>query len=1195
MGNNWNKEQQAAINTRDTNLLVSAAAGSGKTAVLVERIIQKITDEKNPVDIDRLLVVTFTNAAAAEMRERIVAAISAKLEQNPSSELLARQMTLAAKANITTIHSFCLNTLRTNFNLAEIDPNFRLADETESNLLWLDALDEVVDEMYDDEKYAEPFYLLLENYSSVKNRDGFDEMIGQIYNFAMSLPNPKKWLYTSAEKFKCSKGEFSESEMAKNILRIAQDRVRETIFQYDDLLKKAKDDDGGDNLFLFLAQEQECFKHLLDAKSYDEAQKWAQSLEFARFPNAPKGSEPVYREYIKNARTKAKKDFDNDILKGLLLLTSEEQEKVLITQYPQMRCLSELIVRLIDRFDEKKAEKNILNFNDLEHGCYRLLTDREGKPTPLAQVMAESFDEILIDEYQDTNRLQEAIFAAIKKENNLFMVGDIKQSIYRFRNTDPTLFCEKRDSFSTEGNENGKKIILAKNYRSRAEILDGINDIFEKIMSREVGEVDYNEEEKLNPDADYPDTPHPIPSDLQLHIIEPDIDGEEESVSEDDEPPRESIELEAELAAKQISELISGGYQILTKSGYRTISYKDICILLRKTKDWANIFRLTLSKYGIPCYSESGGGFLESAEVEIMMSLLKIIDNPYQDLPLLSVLRSQMFNFTTNDLAKIRAADKKGSFYDALLKISEEESPTATQVRLFLEKLNLFRKQSKYMQLDELIWALYSQTGFYDAQGAQPNGIIRQSNLRLLVTRAQEYEKTGFRGLYSFVRFIDKYRSAGGDYDVARSVGEEQDVVRIMSIHKSKGLEFPVVILCGAGKQMNRRDLSKDILIHSELGYGPKFVDSDLRITYPTAVRSIVKKQIEKETISEEMRILYVALTRAREKLIVIGSAKDIRERARNIGTSIDDRGTIQAGRVLSAVSYLDWFLMALLMHPACRELRDSIEYDIKLTESKSPWSVTIHSSSEKTESNEADDDVKTESKTYDVKTLSELIRYEYPYKKDEILPTKVTVTELKNKSLREESLDSVYLYPRPKFLQESASKKLSGAALGTAFHTVMQRLDFTKIAPEEIKNQIEQMVKKNYLAQETTDCVDVDKIIRFLHSDMGRLITSAQKVDREVMFGINIPAKEAEPDYSGDGTIMLQGVIDCVIINDGKITILDYKTEHITSKEEVAEKYKIQLLYYARAAELIYNLPVEKCYLYLFETEEIINIDVSV
>ncbi len=1191
MGNNWNDEQRAAIYTRDTNLLVSAAAGSGKTAVLVERIIEKITDEKNPVDIDRLLVVTFTNAAAAEMRERIVAAISAKLEQNPSSELLARQMTLAAKANITTIHSFCLNTLRTNFNLAEIDPNFRLADETESNLLWLDALDEVVDEMYEDEKYAEHFYMFLENYSSVKTRDGFDELVGQIYKFVMSLPNPKKWLYDSAEKFKCSKGEFSDSEMAKNILYIAQEKMREIVSQYDDLLKKAKDDDGGDNLFLFLAQEQECFSHLLDAKSYEEAQKWAQSVEFARFPNSPKGSEPVYREYIKDARTKAKKDFENYILKGLLLLTAEEQEKVLIAQYPQMQCLSELIVRLIDRFDEKKAEKNILNFNDLEHGCYRLLTDEDGNPTPLAQTMSDRFDEILIDEYQDTNRLQEAIFAAIKKENNIFMVGDIKQSIYRFRNTDPTLFCEKRDSFSTEGNASGQKIILAKNYRSRAEILAGINDIFEKIMSREVGEVDYNEEEKLNPGAEYSDTPHPIVSDLQLHIIESESDGEEMSLSDADEPPREEIELEAELAAKQISELISGGYQVLTKSGYRAITYKDICILLRKTKEWANIFRLTLSEYGIPCYSETGGGFLESAEVEIMMSLLKIIDNPYQDLPLLSVLRSQMFNFTTNDLAKIRVADKKGSFYDALLKISEEESQTSAQVRLFLEKLDSFREQSKYMQLDELIWALYSQTGFYDAQGAQPNGVVRQSNLRLLATRAQEYEKTGFRGLYSFVKFIDKYRSAGGDYDVARSVGEEQDVVRIMSIHKSKGLEFPVVILCGSGKQMNRRDLSKDILIHSELGYGPKFVDSDLRITYPTAVRAIVKDQIEKETISEEMRILYVALTRAREKLIVIGSAKDIGERARTIGTSIDDRGVIQTGRVLSAESYLDWFVMALLTHPACRELRDSIEYNIKLTDSESPWSVTIHSRNEKTELNEDVENLKTENKAYDIKTLSELIRYEYPYAKEETLPTKVTVTELKNKNLREENQDSVYLYPRPKFLQETASKRLSGAARGTAFHTVMQRLDFSKITQQDINNQIEQMVKKNYLAQEAADCVDVDKIIRFLNSDMGRLIISAQKVDREVMFGINIPAKEAEPDYSGNETIMLQGVIDCVIINDGKITILDYKTEHIKSKEEVAEKYKIQLLYYARAAELIYGLSVEKCYLYLFETEEIIEV----
>ncbi len=1191
MANRWTDEQLAAIYTRGANLLVSAAAGSGKTAVLVERIIEKITDPQNPVDIDRLLVVTFTNAAAAEMRERITAAIAAKLENNPSSESLSRQMALTAKANITTIHSFCLNTLRANFNLAGIDPNFRLADETESNLLWLEALDEVVDEMYEDTEFAEPFYLLLENYSSVKNRDGFDELVSQIYKFVMSLPNPKKWLYDSAEKFNCAYGKFNESEMAENILRIAQDKIREIIAQYNDLLKKAQLDDGGDNLFLFLAQEQECFKHLLDITDYNEAQKWAESVEFARFPTQTKGTEPKYREYIKSARQRAKDDFTKNILNGFLLLTPEEQEKVLLTQYPQMRCLSELIVRLMDRFDKKKTEKNILNFNDLEHGCYRLLTDEEGNSTPLAHILSDSFEEILIDEYQDTNRLQEAIFSSIKKENNLFMVGDIKQSIYRFRNTDPTLFCEKRDSFSSNGNEFGQKIILSKNFRSRDCILSGINDIFERIMSHEVGEVDYNEEEKLYMGAEYPETPHPLPADLQLHIIEPTTTDDEANISDDDEPPAEEIELEARLAAKQISELISGGYQVLTKSGYRPITYKDVCIILRKTKDWANIFRVTLSEYGIPCYSETGGGFLESAEVEIMMSLLQIIDNPYQDLPLLSVLRSQMFNFTTNDLAQIRIANKKGSFYEALLAKANDDSKIAEQVRAFLEKLTSFREQSKYLQLDELIWALYNQTGFYDAQGAQPNGVIRQSNLRLLATRAQEYEKTGFRGLYSFIRFIDKYRAAGGDYDVARSIGEEQDVVRIMSIHKSKGLEFPVVILCGAGKKMNRRDLSKNVLIHSELGYGPKFVDSDLRITYPTAVRAIVREKIERETLSEEMRILYVALTRAREKLIVIGSIKDVHSRAYALGTAIDDRGKAIPAAVLKAGTYLDWFILALLVHPGCSPLRDSIDYNIKLSDSNSPWSVTIHKGDTAIEYKQSNEFLEQADKTYNKEKLINRIRYSYPYFKETTLPTKVTVTELKNKHLREESQDGVYLYPRPKFLQETASKRLSSAARGTAFHTVMQRLDFAKSSEEEIKEQIAEMVNKNHLTQDEAECVDVKKIGRFLKTNMGKSIVSAEKVEREVMFGINIPAKEAESNYTGDETIMLQGVIDCVIISDGEITVLDYKTEHITSKEEVAEKYKIQLYYYARAAELIYSLPVKKCYLYLFETEEVIEV----
>lgn len=1195
MANRWTNEQLAAIQTNGANLLVSAAAGSGKTAVLVERIIQKITHPENPIDIDRLLVVTFTNAAAAEMRERITAAITAKLEENPASASLARQLVLSAKANITTIHAFCLNLLRTHFNLAGTDPNFRIADSTENDLLRLEALEEAMDEMYEDEEFAEPFVTLLENYSSVKKRDSFDAMVLKIYAFVMSLPHPEQWLLKAAEKFCCPKGSFASSALAEMLLGIGKDKISEMADLYNDLIQKARLDSGGDNLALFLSAEQESLRHVLTINHYDEACRWASSVVFAKFPSAPKNSEPRYRAFIQSARKKTKETFLKNISGGIFQISSSDQEKSMQILYPQMRALSALVLRLIRRFDEKKEEKNLLNFNDLEHKCYRILTDADGQPTELARTVGNQFDEILIDEYQDTSRLQEAIFSAIKKPDNLFMVGDIKQSIYRFRNTDPLLFREKKEQFSTETNARNRKIILSKNFRSRPEILAGINDIFLRIMSLSAGEIDYNEEEMLYPGAQYPETPHPLFADLQLHVLDPQDSSFDETAESEEEKEEEIpagyIEMEARLAAQEISRLISAKYQVYTKRGYRTITYRDICILLRTTKNWAQVFLQTLSQAGIPCYSETGGGFLQSSEVEVMLALLKVIDNPYQDLPLLAVLRSQIYAFSTNDLAKIRIADKKGSFYDALCAAKDEENDFGKRVRAFLKQLQAFREQAKYLPLSEFIWSLYQQTGFYEAQGTLQNGLLRQSNLRLFAMRAKEYESTSFRGLYSFVRFIDNYRSIGGDYDAARTIGEEQDVVRIMSIHKSKGLEFPVVMLCGAGKRMNQRDLAENILIHPALGYGPKFIDPDLRITYPTAVRAVVKEQMQQELLSEEMRVLYVALTRAREKLYVIGTCANCHRRLELLAAKTGNEYKIPAHSVKKASSYLDWFFMALMAHPGCEALRSGMEQEIPIHPSSSPWRAWIHPFSDQaadfTEQAKQERFPAAQDEFY---SILRLLRFEYPFRQDETLPSKITVTELKNSRLRDEENDGVFLYPRPRFLQETRPA-LSGAVRGTAFHTVMQRLAFTELSEEGLQNQLHSLVENHYLTPQEAQSVDLKKIRQFFASEAGTFLLQADRVEREVLFGIQIPAKDAVPDYPGDAQIMLQGVIDCVIIKDGKLTILDYKTEQLSSAEAMKAKYRIQLDSYALAAETIFHLPAVRKWIYWFKTGQLIDL----
>ncbi len=1184
MANRWTAEQQAAIWAEGSNLLVSAAAGSGKTAVLVERIIRKITDPKQPVDIDRLLVVTFTNAAAAEMRERIIAAITKELDANPDNARLARQLVLAASANIMTIHSFCLNVLRTNFNLAGIDPNFRIADTTENELLRIEALDEVMDEMVEEDEFAEPFADLTDAYSSVKNNTALYQLINRIYDFVMSLSHPKQWLLDASERFSAAGETFDQSEWAQILVSAAKEEVRQALVRYDDMLQKAELDDGMESAHLLLLQERQELAALLEADTYSEWFSRLSSFTFGRFPTAPKKAAPRYRDYIKGVREKIKKNTIGSLVAGLFNLTADQQEHVRRALCPQMRCLSQIVSNLIDRFDEKKAVKNILNFNDLEHGAYHLFTDETGAPTELAKSIRGRFDEILIDEYQDTSKLQESIFNAIKQERNLFMVGDLKQSIYRFRNTDPMLFREKKDAFSTSAGALNRKITLSKNFRSRAEVLDGINYIFERIMSPEAGELDYNEEEMLYPGADFPPGEACLPLENELILLDL-----EDSDDDGGEKP-EKAEAEALAAAKKIDDLISGGYQILTKNGYRTISYRDICILLRATKAWAPVFSQVFSQYGIPCYTDTGGGFLQTQEIDTMICLLKIVDNPYQDIPLLAVLRSQIYAFTTNDLAEIRMKDRAAPFFDALRLKAQESDTLGTAAKAVLSDLREFREKSKYMALDALIWDIYMRTGFYDAQGTLPGGLLRQSNLRLLYLRAGEYEKTSFKGLYQFVRFIDEYQSAGGDYDAARTIGEEQNVVRIMSIHKSKGLEFPVVLLCGLGKRFNKRDLNESVLIHPVYGYGPKFVDQQLRVTYPNAFRTAVKSAIERETLSEEMRILYVAMTRAKEKLVLIGSVNDLSARAYDWGLGIGREAKLKPHKVLSAGCYLDWIGMALISHPDCSALRDGIDYDIPLCADGSRWSITVsHSVSSAPDSIEASQEEFDSDSGADgalLKELTERIAYQYPHDNELDLPTKITVSELKSKYSGLDEEHSVYLYPKPRFLQDAAKKTLSGAARGIAYHTVMRRLELSHTGDlDALQRQIEELTEKGYLTRQEADCVDPHILLRFFQSGTGKRMREANQVRREVLFGIHISAAELDTKYSSESKVMLQGVIDCILFEADGMVIIDYKTDHVTDVQEIVDKYQIQLDSYARAAEIIYSAPVKEKVLYLFDT----------
>ncbi len=1179
MGTKWTESQQAAIDARGADILVAAAAGSGKTAVLVERIIERITDREQPVDLDRLLVVTFTNAAAAEMRQRIGAALSKKLEQEPDNQLLLRQLALLSNASITTIHAYCHKVLRANFDSLGLDPNFRIADPTENELMRLAALEEVMEAMYDDKAYAEDFLRLTEAYLHIKNPEPFYKLVNHIYDFAMSLPNPKGWLDEAAKRFELAE-DFAQTPYAGELLAIGKRRVQGIVEKYATMLSLAEADDGGEAFYQLLYAEREAFISLYSIQDYELFYQQLMAFTFDTIPRVPKDAQPRYRESLRKMRDGVKNTDMKKLREELFCLPQEEQKAVLLKLHPLMRCLSELVKRLMDRFDEKKAAKNLLNYNDLEHGCYRLFVDASGQPTAVALAEQQSYDEILIDEYQDTSALQEAIFGAIKKEGGLFLVGDVKQSIYRFRNTNPKLFREKKETYSHKTDAPKRKILLSQNFRSRSEVLDGINFIFKRVMSAETGEIEYNEEEMLYPGAMYPAMEHHLPFETELWLAE--LNGQ----SDEEEPP-EAVEAEAIMAAGRIAELIESGYQVLGKNGVRPLTYRDICILMRSTKNTAAVFCKALSDRGIPCYSDAGSSFLQSQEITVMMSLLKIIDNPHQDIPLLSVLRSQLYALSTDELAEIRLANRKTDLFDALCLRAEEQDALGKKLASFLSSLSIYREKSRILDTAELVWYLYMETGFYEAQSTLSGGALRRLNLRLLYTRAAAFEKTGLKGLYNFIRFIDEYQSMGGDYDGGRTIGEEQNVVRVMSIHKSKGLEFPVVILAGMARGFNTQDLTEKVLIHSDWGYGPKYIDTELGLVYDNSARQIVRHAMLEEALSEEMRILYVAMTRAREKLIMLAAGRNLEGKIKKCAVGAESE-RVSGAFTATAACYLDWILMALCTHPDAELLRKKAETErFRLSVDDSRFCIKWLEGDSLFTEEEPIAETQKEEEPKEAGSLPAMLHYRYPYQEEGQLPAKLTVTELKRKSSGEEA-DSVYLYPRPVFLMER-SGRLSGAEAGTALHTFLENLQFNDCdSPQAIQKQIDTLFSRGILTQQEAESIPIHKVLTFMQSELGQRLSASKKVLREVSFGIQT---EAEPFFRVKGTIMLQGMMDCVLFEDEGISIIDYKTDRSKTPEELKEHYRIQLDCYREAAEKMFGQKVVHRYLYLFHYDTLIEL----
>ncbi len=849
------------------------------------------------------------------------------------------------------------------------------------------------------------------------------------------------------------------------------------------------------------------------------------------------------------------------------ILRGEANEDI-NSMYEILKNLKDIIIEFEEEYAKLKREKNVIDFNDIEHFALKTLVKKENEkyvPADVAKSYQEKFTEIAIDEYQDSNLIQEYILNTISRNNNLFMVGDVKQSIYKFRQARPELFLEK---YNTYGDGSGIKIKLFKNFRSRQEILDLTNIVFNNIMSKQLGDIDYTKEEYLNLGAQYPISELNVNYDCkpEIHVINC-CQEEKEEIE-----PIENDEIEAKFVADKIEKMLNSNYMVWDreKNTYRKLEYKDIVILLRSANSLSNIYEKEISQKGYPVYSEATAEYLDSNEISTIIAILKIIDNPNQDIELVTVLRSPIYSFTDNELIEIRLFSKKGSFYDAL-KIARKEAKENLKQKIeqCMQQIDQLRQEQEYMPLDEFIWHIYSVTGYDSYVSLMPNGELRLANLRMLFEQAQKYEQTNFKGLYNFINFIQKIKKSNSDIGAAKIIGENDNVIRIMSIHKSKGLEFPVVFLCSTAKNINMQDLNESILLHQEIGLGPQYINHARKIEYATLAKEAIKIKSMNEVTAEEMRILYVALTRAKEKLIITGVEKDAEkalDEKQQILNSTENKINVQILKKYK--SYLDWLEFVYL--------KEKLNFNIEFTvENKN----TFFQLKEK---NNEHNEIYLE-KAEVSKEIKDLLNWKYPREEATKIISKTSVTGLKEIENKQEKqiIPKATINP-PKFLQ--MEQKITNAEIGTATHFILQKLNLKKEhTKEELNNFIEELVIKNLLTIKQAKSINQDKIFNFLKSEIAKKVRKAQSIYQEVPFYINLKANEIY-DTNIEDTILVQGIIDLYFIDNNKdIILVDYKTDYVENKKEeiLVEKYKKQIEIYERAIQEATNQNVKEKYIY--------------
>lgn len=1255
-------EQQKVIDLHNRNILVSAAAGSGKTAVLVERIIKMITDEKNKVDIDRLLVVTFTGAAAAEMRERISQAIDRKLEEQPENQHLQRQAALLHNARITTIDSFCLFIIRNNFNDIGLDPGFRVADEGELKLMKQDVLTELLEMRYSEKNEA--FLNCVEYFTGGSNDKQLEEYISKLYEFSMSNPWPEEWLSQRKEDYSITDvTEIEESGWCHYLVNY----IRTSLKEYSGCLMRALKlinlPAGPYYYGELFEKEQEMLHKVSEKETFSELYEAFETISFGRLPGKKDDTvDEECKKKVQQIRNDVKKKVED--MKNAYFLLSPEQiaERMEMAKEP-VRTLMELVLQFREMLDERKRKDNIIDFHDMEHFALNILLKKNDKgeyeATPAAREYRQFFHEILIDEYQDSNLVQELLLKSVSGEEeghfNRFMVGDVKQSIYKFRLARPELFIEKYACY-TKIDSDRQRIDLHKNFRSRREVLESVNNLFYRIMGESLGGVAYDEDAALYPGAVYPDYGH-----NQTETI---------LIGKDKESRLSAREQEAAVIAGRIKKLLRE-FQVTDKETgeLRPVKYSDIVILLRTTSGWAEDFKRIFEKEGVPAYVSSSTGYFQASEVRELLQLLHVLDNPLQDIPFYGTLKSFFGGFREEEIALIRSFGRKGTFLyencaalggqstkgntktnaEASTEINTETKTEAgaiseehiaeifgndeeydkikSKINNFLNRLEDLRRKASYTPIHKLIQDILTQTGYLEYISAKPGGEQRRANVEMLLTRAAAFEKTSYYGLFHFLRYIEQLEKYQVDYGEADILDENADVVRIMSIHKSKGLEFPVCFVAGLSKKFNMQDTTGRFIADVDMGIGVDYIDSERRIQSRTLRKNAIALKLKLDSLGEELRILYVAMTRAKEKLFLSAVIPDCDKLKESLEQEksfcADDLGKkdkVPFFTLAGAGSYLDFLL------PCLEEAQWVYPEDIFVSDVED--ALRINAAKQRLLLSDGDNKIMT--------YLSKKFERKYPYSYLADLFVKTTVSELKKAGaqyLSERSIErsddisdgmvsidcgftkQMFEEPEivpyiPSFIKEKEG--MSGTDRGSAYHKVMELLDFGRFAKlkksdegitqdgschgggqwqdtelkEEILRQLNEMEQSEKITHEWRSSVSVSKFLKFFDTSLSERMSAAaekKQLYKEQPFVLGLPANKLNETLPESEMVLIQGIIDVFFEEDGKIIVADYKTDRVAEEDELIKRYQVQLDYYGQALERITGKRVSEKMIYSF------------